>query len=315
MIKKPLVSIIIPTYKRDKLLEKALQSAINQTYSNLEIIVVDDNEPNTEYRARTKQILDKYKRNVKVKYIGLEKNSGGCVARNTGLNAAQGQYVNFLDDDDILHPNKIENQVEKFLESDKKLAVVGCYARILDENGHLKRIEQENIKGDVFIHQLGKNICTTSIALIDKDICVKSGGFEKIPSSQEHLFFIKIFREHPYYDFVPKELLDINHHSGERISTNMNKPLGALALLNYVKRYFNEISEKQVSEITIYHYENISRAYLAVGKRRESLKYIYYIIKEEKIINKRVIKNLILAILGIENSSKIKMRLKGNNNV
>lgn len=315
MIEKPLVSIIIPTYKRDTLLDKAVQSAINQTYTNIEIIVVDDNNPNTEYRTRTKQIISKYKGDSKVKYIELEKNSGGCVARNIGMNVAKGKYINFLDDDDILYSNKIEEQVKKMLGSDKKLAVVGCYARIINENGYVKRIEKEDINGDVFIYQLGKNICTTSIALIDREVCIKSGGFEKIPSSQEHLFFIKIFKQNPYYDFVAKELLDINHHSGERVSSNMNKPLGALELFDYVKKYFNELNEKQISIIKIDHYENIIRAYLAVGKKRETIKYLFNMVKVEKFINKRVIKSLILIILGLENSSKLKMRLKGKYNI
>lgn len=315
MTAKPLVSIIIPTYKRDTLLEKAIQSAINQTYTNIEIIVVDDNNPNSEYRKKTGLIIEKYKKNSMIKYIKLNKNSGGCVARNTGMYEAKGQYINFLDDDDIMHSNKIEEQVKKMLVSDKKLAVVGCYARIINEYGFVKRLEKEDIKGDVFVYQLGKNICTTSIALIDRDVCIESGGFEKIESSQEHLFFIKIFRKNPYYDYVSKELLDINHHGGERVSSNMNKPLGALALFDYVKKYFNELSRKQVKIISINHYENIIRAYLAVGKKKETVKYIINIIKAEKFINVRVLKILTLIILGLENSSKIKMRLNGSKHI
>lgn len=311
----PLVSVIIPTYKRDNLLEKAIQSVINQTYSNIEIIVVDDNDPDTIHRAMTKKILDKYKGNDKVKYIELQKNSGGCVARNTGMIAAQGKYINFLDDDDFFYSDKIENQVKKFLEADKELAVVGCFARIIDEEGHLKRVEKEEISGNVFIHQLGKNICTTSIALIDRDVCINSGGFEQIPSSQEHLFFIKIFRENPYYDFVPEELLAINHHSGERVSTNLNKPLGALALFNYVKKYFKELNESQVRLIKVYHYENIIRAYLTIGEKNEAIKSFFCLVKEEKSVNTRIIKNLILIVLGLEKSFKMKMWFKGINNV
>ena len=296
----PLVSIIIPTYKRANLLEKSLKSVLDQTYENIEIIIVDDNDPKSEDRISTYKIVNKYLNNYSnIRYIELDKNSGGCVARNKGLEFAKGKYINFLDDDDLFHKDKIKMQVSKFEQSKEKLAVVGCFARIIDDKGNLKRIEKEEIKGNVFIHQLGKNVCTTSIALIDREICIKSGGFIKIPSSQEHLFFIKIFEVNPNYDYVSEVLIDINHHLGERVSTNKNKPLGALALLDYVKTYFNKLEEEDIKQISIEHYENIIRSYISINNKKECIPYFAKIIKNKGVFNKRVLKLFILIILSL----------------
>lgn len=311
MFKNPIVSVIIPTYKRSNLIEKSLKSVLNQTYENIEIIIVDDNDPKSEERNKTSEIINKYiDKYPNIKYIKLDANLGGCIARNKGLEFAKGKYVNFLDDDDLFHKDKIKKQVEKMEKSKEKLAVVGCFARIIDSKGEVKRVEKEEIKGDVFIHQLGKNVCTTSLALIDREICIKSGGFVKIPSSQEHLFFIKIFEVNPNYDYVPEELIDINHHLGERVSTNDKKPLGALALFDYVKRYFNDLDKEEITQISIEHYENIIRSYLSINDRKKTIPYLIKIINISGVFNKRVIKLMILIVLGFSKIDSIKSILK-----
>lgn len=313
MSNNPLVSVIIPTYKRVDFLERAIKSVLNQTYRNIEIVVVDDNNSDTEYRVETSKLMKKYVSYYSnIKYIMLDKNSGGCVARNTGLQETTGKYVNFLDDDDIFYPEKIEKQVSKFENSTEPLAVVGCFANIIDNDGKIKRVEKVEVKGDVFVKQLAYNVCTTSIALINREVCVKSGGFIKIPSSQEHLFFIKIFEVNPHYDYVAEPLIDIIHHDGERVSNNKNKPLGAMELYKYVKTYFNKLDENEIKNISIEHYENIIRSFLVVKDRRESRKYLRKIIKEDGVMNKRVLKLSILILLGFENIDKIRkwVRLK-----
>lgn len=312
MYKEPLVSVVIPTYKRADLIEKSLQSVLNQTYKNIEIIIVDDNDPKSEDRKNTSNLINKYMAKYSnITYVKLDKNSGGCVARNKGLELSKGKYINFLDDDDLFHKDKIKKQVEKIEQSQEELAVVGCFARIIDSKGNVKRIEKEEIRGNVFLHQLGKNVCTTSLALINREVCVKSGGFIKIPSSQEHLFFIKIFEVNPYYDYVSEELIDINHHLGERVSTNKNKPLGAIALFdNYVKTYFKNLDNKNIEEISVEHYENIIRAYLAINNKKKSIQYLKEIIKLKGILNKRVLKLFTLITLGFNNIDRIRERLR-----
>ena len=129
MKNEPLVSIIIPTYKRSNMLSRTIESVLNQTYQNIEIIVVDDNDKNTTYRKDTEIVMRKYKDNYKVKYIKHDKNMNGAVARNTGIRVSKGEYIGFLDDDDIFYKEKIQKQVE-YLEKNIEYDAVYCARKV-----------------------------------------------------------------------------------------------------------------------------------------------------------------------------------------
>ena len=101
-IVKPLVSVIIPTYKRSKSLNRAIDSVLSQTYPNIEIIVVDDNGKGSKYQIETEKSLENYIKTDKIKYITHDVNRNGSAARNTGFKHSMGEYINFLDDGDLV---------------------------------------------------------------------------------------------------------------------------------------------------------------------------------------------------------------------
>ena len=102
----PTVSVIIPTHNRAKLLGRAIESVREQTYHNLEIIVVDDNSTDN-----TEEVVKKF-RDPRLTYIRHERNRGGSAARNTGIRAATSEYIAFLDDDDEWLESKTDQQLE-----------------------------------------------------------------------------------------------------------------------------------------------------------------------------------------------------------
>ena len=114
----PLISIVIPTYKRPDSLKKAIDNVLKQKYTNWEIIVVDDNGLTSSPSIKSEQIVRKFDQNIIIKYIKHDINRGACAARNTGILAARGRYVAFLDDDDAWEHNKLELQVSKMLAND-----------------------------------------------------------------------------------------------------------------------------------------------------------------------------------------------------
>jgi glycosyltransferase involved in cell wall biosynthesis len=105
----PLVSVIIPCYNRETFIADAIDSALAQTYQNLEIIVVNDGSTDG-----TENVINGYLANPRVRYIKHEKNRGIPAARNTAIRQARGDYVAFLDSDDMWLPKKIESQLEVF---------------------------------------------------------------------------------------------------------------------------------------------------------------------------------------------------------
>lgn len=99
------VSVVIPTYNRANIITKAIDSALNQTLSNIEVIVVDDASVD-----ETSSVLESYSNQIQ--HYRHDTNKGGSAARNTGIEAASGDYIAFLDSDDTWDPTKLEKQVE-----------------------------------------------------------------------------------------------------------------------------------------------------------------------------------------------------------
>ena len=301
------VSVIITTFKRSDLLPRAVDSALNQSYKNLEIIIVDDNEPDSQYRRDNEKLIStKYAGFCNVRYVPMERNSGACPARNKGVSEAQGEYINFLDDDDVLLPTKIEKQISVFQSDTKKeLAAVGCFADIVNQNGEKIGSEEIEFKGDAFFKEMCTNLCTTSLALIRKDVYLKSGGFETMYSSQEHWMFMKLFSVLPGYSYVPETLALIYHHDGERISTNKRKPLGAVQLYNQSQKLINRFSKNEQSIIKASLNMNIIISYMILGDRLNAFKYLLKRQPYAPIYKQSTIKLLVLCIVGWDAYSKM----------
>ncbi|MBR4762485.1 MAG: glycosyltransferase family 2 protein [Clostridia bacterium] len=310
-MQKPFVSVIITTYKRNDLLPRAVDSALNQTYSNIEVIVVDDNDPDTDYRKNTEKfVTERYGRNPKFRYIKMPKNSGACNARNKGVEESKGEFINFLDDDDEFLPTKIEKQIAVFEASDTDLAAVGCYCEILDGNGKLLNIERPGVRGDVFFHQLCNNVTSTPLSLIKKDVYIASGGFEQIKSSQEHLMYSKLYSVNPNFDYVPEVLVRMYHHAGERISSNRNKPLGAIELKEQTKRFYSRLTPEQIEKVEACLNENIFYAYLNCADKKNAKKYLAKIKKAKCVSRVQKFKLQIMCTIGIKNYRKL-LALRG----
>lgn len=106
---KPLVSVIITTYKNEALLPRAIGSVLSQTYPEIELIVVDDNAPDSPSRRATEAVMERF---PSVRYLRHPENRNGAAARNTGIRAACGKYLAFLDNDDMYFSGHIARCTE-----------------------------------------------------------------------------------------------------------------------------------------------------------------------------------------------------------
>ena len=110
----PLVSVVIPTYSRSAMLTRALESGNSLTYSNIESVVVDviGKGTNQQLETQARVLAFETRPGVELRYVVREKNGGGSLARNTGIDASKADFVAFLDDDDEFLPRKLELQME-----------------------------------------------------------------------------------------------------------------------------------------------------------------------------------------------------------
>jgi len=221
--KTPSVSVIIPTYKRPKMLKRALKSVLNQTYNKIEIIIVDDNSINSKYRKKTAEVVKDFKINNNIKYIENKKNLGGSKTRNIGIKASKGKYITFLDDDDEWLPEKISKQINKLFNSQIKDIKIIYTGSLTYNQGKIVRKKLPKYKGNVFYRILDNNIIPGggSSILINKKCFDEVGDFnENLPAAQDYDMWIRLAEKYKF-DFV-KEPLVINYiHSKHRITDDI----------------------------------------------------------------------------------------------
>lgn len=190
-----LVSVIIPTYKGSSHLKRAIRSVLIQTYKDIEIIVVDDNEPDSDERKKTETIIESLN-SLQVNYIKHEENKNGAAARNTGMRVAKGQYICFLDDDDYILPKRIAMAVG-YLEKNKQYAGVCCGVVFVNDDCIMG---QMNVKADLSLVDFLMNdsvIGTGSNIFLTKKCIDEVGEFdENFIRHQDVEYMIRVLEQY-----------------------------------------------------------------------------------------------------------------------
>ena len=130
-----LVSVIMPTYKRSEMLSRAIESILSQSYTNLELLLINDNEPDDEYTNDLIGRIEKYLSDPRFKLVMQQRHTNGAVARNLGIKQAKGEFIAFLDDDDWWEKDKIKQQVRVLRSLDDTWGGVSCKFTLYDQNG------------------------------------------------------------------------------------------------------------------------------------------------------------------------------------
>jgi len=209
MSSDPLVSVVVPSYYRNDLLRSALDSVGDQTYDNIETIVVDDSG-----EAYAESAAAEYD----VTYIAHDENKGSQGARNTALREAAGDYVQLLDDDDALYPAKIEKQVE-LLESSPDVGVAYCGINNRRSNDVFPtpRPEQSSLERAL---RIGWPTAVNTALFIDGNVMESILPLQSRRSADDIGMKIEL-AQHTEFDFVNKVLVDIGGSDG-----NMSGDIG-----------------------------------------------------------------------------------------
>lgn len=226
-----LVSVIMPTYRRSEKLTRAIESVLGQSYKNIELLLVNDNEPEDQYSKDLQQQVSAYKSDSRFKLIMQQKHVNGAVARNVGIRQAKGEYIAFLDDDDWWKPEKIERQVEMLSSLPEEWGGVSCKIEKYNNDqlfARTRAYEGGHIYKDILM--LKTDVATGTILLRHKALD-QAGYFDENLRRHQDLQLLVQFT----YRF---KLLQVNEylHCCD-VSDAQNRPDGE-KLLQHKERFF-----------------------------------------------------------------------------
>ncbi len=187
MNNKAKVSIILPTYNRTQVIKRAINSVLNQSYSNFELIIIDDGSTDN-----TAEVIKSFN-DERIQFIRNDNNRGQAIARNIGLKRAKGSYIAFLDSDDVWHKDYLEKQIETLSNMPDEYGLVYCKCRRLN-NSKITFLPPTLIKEEDIKEQLIKENFTTLQAILLKRGCLEKCGYldERMTALEDWDFFIRL---------------------------------------------------------------------------------------------------------------------------
>lgn len=263
---KERVSVIVPTYNREKTIDRAIQSILKQTYTEYEIVIVDDGSTD-----HTEEIVGRME-DVRIRYVRLEKNQGAAHARNEGIHRSSCDYIAFLDSDDVWLPDKLELQMDKMIKSAENVGLVYCRMKRPGENGVICPAydwpEDVPLEGNLFPLLLWRNIIGTPSMLV-KRACLESvGGFRETLHCIEDWELILRIAKNWQIGFVDRILVEVNK-SENSVSSNAGSFL--LTRCYMASLYRREMTEMGLRTVVEQEIMDKARLYGLEEETRELL--------------------------------------------
>jgi glycosyltransferase involved in cell wall biosynthesis len=241
----PEVSVIIPTYNRHDIVSSTIESVIKQTFTDLEIIIVNDSEDDKSLLNVINQFDDN-----RIHCLKNQRKKGANGARNTGYQNAKGKYIAFLDDDDRWHVDKIQKQIQKFNESSDGVGIVySGYEIVCPSSPEFFKNIFPTKSGKVQDDIIYGNFIGSPTPLIKKDVFPDGPPYdENLESAQDWDLWIRL-SENARLEYVDEILAEYVVH-GDQISSDLSKKLDSL---NYIIVKHSELYNKNKKALsTIY---------------------------------------------------------------
>ena len=287
MENSPLVSVIVPAYNAEQFITRTLDSVLNQTYRNLEVLVVDDGS-----KDRTAEIVEEIA--IKDSRVSLlrQQNSGVAKARNLAIVNARGEYIAPVDADDIWYPEKIEKQIEVFLNSEPSVGLVYAWSVFIDESDrvtnrsnaidsfHFSNIA--SVEGEVYLPLIYRNfIGNSSVPLIRKSCLNKVGNYNELLKEQdaqgcEDWDLQLRIAEFYQYKVVPNFLVGYRRYSNSMSGNHLRMAKSYNLIMADVKEKYSQIPKLVYSWSKSYFFSSL----FAKSHQNEQHLVTIYLLKE-----------------------------------
>ncbi|MFC1700334.1 glycosyltransferase family 2 protein [Patescibacteria group bacterium] len=218
--KKPLVSVIMPAYNTKKYIAEAIESILNQTYKNIEFIILDDCSTD-----KTWEIIRSYvKKDSRIVAVRNSKNLNIALCRNKGISLSKGKYIIWADSDDISLPSRIEKQVA-FMEKNPKVGICGTYLQSFSVRGELElrkySLNDSDIRKDIFKY----SPVAQPTAIVRRECFKKVGLFDiRFPPAEDLEFSFRL-GEHYALANIPEALVKYRVHANSATCSRLKEQI------------------------------------------------------------------------------------------
>lgn len=276
------VSVVVATFRRENELKNALESLTKQTYPNMEIIVVDDNGDKT-WNSRVVGVVEAFRSEhpeIPLKFIANIPNMGSAQTRNVGIDASEGEYITFLDDDDIYLPDKIRNQVEFMEDGGYDYSITDLTLYTEGEKEIDRRIRfyiKDTSVSALRMYNLKYHMTGTDTMMFRKEYLVRIQGFAPINVGDEFYLMQRAIEGGGKFGYLPRCDVKAYVHTGEGgLSSGDGKIEGENAIYEYKKEFFKHLKPKDVRYIKMRHYAVLAYAEL---RRKKLVQFVLYAIR------------------------------------
>ena len=272
-----LVSVVIASYNTEKYLGQSIESVLNQSYQNLELIVVDDGSTDA-----TSELIEPYRSDSRLRYV-YQDNAGQSNARNQGVRLAKGDLIAFNDADDIWYPSKLEKQVPVMARSENVALVYTGRDRIDSEGNPIEHRLPTQYRGANLCERLfERNFVPCNTCLIRKAVFERLGGFnEQLERSEDWDLWLRLAAEYEI-DFVPDRLA-AKRFWPNQISRDMRRVATARQQIvrSFWKSHPNSVSRQIVDHAHAMNERMLAHAEVDQGNRLSALKILMSALKHD----------------------------------
>jgi glycosyltransferase involved in cell wall biosynthesis len=270
MLNEPLVSVVIATYNMSEYLPLAVRSALDQTYQNIEVLIVDDGSTD-DTRKVVQPLLD----DPRVRYL-FQENKGQAAAKNHGIRESRGDYVAFLDADDMWAPEKLQLQIPLFLRTE---SVGVVYSRVLyiDESGKELRVaDNELFRGRVSGPLLIRNFIGFGTSVVRRECFDRLGVLkEHVRMGIDYDLWLR-FSTRYEFDYVDCPLLHYRVWAGQMSNNCRGRYLNGIEIMKAFLREFPGVVDKKTEDEAWAHtYVGFGQCLQTIDPRLDSALKLY----------------------------------------